>query len=117
MPSERPQQHLKDIIEQSDRVFDYVKDHSFETYERDHKSCDAVEHCLARISEAASKLGDYIDPLYPDARWRNVRAIGNILRHRYDEIVHQIIWDSVKNKLADLRASAVKELARLEGAT
>ena len=113
MPSERPQQRLMDIIEQSDRVFEYVKGHHFESYEQDHKTCDAVERCLARISEAASKLGDYLDQIYPDARWRDVRAIGNILRHRYDEIVHRIIWDSVKNKLPDLRASAAVELERL----
>jgi uncharacterized protein with HEPN domain len=113
LPSERPEQRLADIIEQSDRVFGYIAGHTFETYERDHKTCDAVERCLSRVSEAASKLGAYLDDLYPEARWRDARAIGNILRHRYDEVVHTIIWDSVMNKLPALRASAAAELKRL----
>jgi uncharacterized protein with HEPN domain len=116
MPSERPKQRLTDIIQQSDRIFAYVSGHTFESYETDHRTCDAVERCMERVSEAASKLGNYLDELYPDAAWRNARAIGNILRHRYDEVVHAVIWDAVKNKLPALHASAIVELARLEKA-
>lgn len=36
-------------------------------YARDQRTKDAVERCLQRISEAAYKLGAYIDALYPEA--------------------------------------------------
>ena len=111
MPSERPKQRLQDVVEQCDRIFDHVAEHTFEAYERDQKTSDAVERCLSRISEACVKLGDSLDALYPETPWREMRGYGNVLRHRYEEI---LVWRTVKEDLPLLRASAVAELRRLE---
>jgi ribonuclease HepT-like protein len=51
----------------------------------DQKTHDAVERCLERISEAAAKLGELAPALAPDQPWQKIRALGNRLRHNYDE--------------------------------
>jgi uncharacterized protein with HEPN domain len=117
LPSERPQQRLADVIEQIDRICAHVADHTFEQYQSDQKTSDAVERCMSRVSEACSKLGTYLDALYPDTPWREMRGYGNVLRHRYEEIVHALIWKTIERDLPKIRASAVAELSRLQGVT
>ena len=86
---------------------------SFDAYAADEKTIDAVERCLQRISEAAQKLGTYLDELYPDAPWKAARGIGNILRHKYDEVTDDLIWTAIETHLHKLRTAALQEIERL----
>ena len=114
MPSSQPTARLNDVIANCDRILQHVTGHTLETYVADSKTVDAVERCLQRISEAAVKLGDSLDARYPDAPWREARGIGNILRHRYEDIMDDLIWESVQHDVPRLRASAVAEMGRLD---
>jgi uncharacterized protein with HEPN domain len=55
-------------------------------FEADSRTRDAVERCLERLSEAATKLGSHADELAPGLLWAAVRAFGNVLRHAYDQV-------------------------------
>jgi uncharacterized protein with HEPN domain len=87
---------------------------SRDAYFADEKTSDAVERCLQRISEAAYKLGPYLDFLYPNAPWKEARGIGNILRHKYDQVTDDLIWASIEADLPRLRKSALQEIERLK---
>ena len=71
----------------------------------DAKTYDAVERCLERISEAAAKLGDLGPSFMPDQPWQEIRALGNRLRHEYDAIREDRLWDIVQVDLSRLRAA------------
>ncbi len=115
MPSNRPVARLQDVIANCDRIAAHTRGIAdAATYGADSKTVDAVERCLQRISEAAIKLGADLDARYPDAPWREVRGIGNILRHRYEDIMDDLIWHSVQHDVPRLRASAMQEIERLE---
>jgi uncharacterized protein with HEPN domain len=86
---------------------------SFNAYASDEKAIDAVERCLQRISEAAQKVGDYLDELYPDAPWKAARGLGNILRHKYDEVADDLVWGAIETEVPKLRAAALQEIERL----
>lgn len=86
MPSERPARRLEDIIENAQAIQRYTDGMDEAAFREDHKTYDAVERCLERISEAASKLGDLAPALVPDQPWQEIRALGNRLRHEYDII-------------------------------
>lgn len=116
MPSSRPIDRLRDIVDNCERIERHIAGMDFEEYARDEKTRDAVERCLQRISEAAYKLGSYLDDLYPEARWKATRGVGNPLRHQYDRISDAEIWDGVLQTLPAIRQSALAEIARL-GAT
>jgi len=82
--------------------------------ESDQMVRDAVERCFQRISEAAYKLGSYLDDLYPDVDWKGFRGIGNIRRHQYDEVENPTIWFGIIEDLPRLHRAALDEIARLE---
>jgi uncharacterized protein with HEPN domain len=82
-------------------------------FAQDSKTYDAVERCLERISEAAAKLGDLGPTLMPDQPWQKIRALGNRLRHEYDAIREDRLWDIVQIDLPALRASCEHTLREL----
>jgi uncharacterized protein with HEPN domain len=75
-------------------------------FEEDRRTYDAVERCLERISEAAAKLGD----LMPDQPWQKIRAFGNVLRHEYDAIREDMLFEIATKDLPGLCAAAVEAL-------
>jgi uncharacterized protein with HEPN domain len=52
----------------------------------------AVKYSLLIVSEAATKLGDLAADLCPDIAWRDIRGLGNRLRHDYESIDVVRIW-------------------------
>ena len=114
MPSSRPIDRLRDIVAYCERIERHTAGMDFAAYSRDEKTRDAVERCLQRISEAAYKLGSYLDDLYPEARWKATRGVGNPLRHQYDRISDREIWEGVPETLPGIRHSALVEIGRLE---
>ena len=114
MPSSKLLDRLGDVVENCERIARHVTGMSRNAYFADEKTIDAVERCLQRISEAAYKLGPYLDSLYPDAPWKQARGIGNILRHKYDQVTEDLIWASIEADLPRLRKSALQEIERLK---
>ena len=118
MPSEKPTRRLEDIIENAHAIQRYVAGMDVTAFEGDQKTCDAVERCLARISEAAAKLGDLAAALMPGQPWQEIRALGNRLRHEYDAIREDRLWDIVQIDLPPLCSACEDALRRLrEGQT
>ncbi len=113
MPSEKPAQRLEDIIENAQAIQRYIAGMDLAAFEEDHRTYDAVERCLERISEAAAKLGDLALVLMPEQPWRKVRALGNRLRHEYDAIREDRLWDIVQIDLPSLCAACDDVLRRL----
>lgn len=116
MPSSRPIDRLRDVADDCERILTYTADMDFAAYAADSKTRDAVERCFQRISEAACKLGGYLDALYPTVDWKGARGIGNPLRHQYDQISAADLWDGIVNDVPGLCRSARDEIARLEAA-
>ena len=114
MPSSKRLDRLGDIVENCDRIARHVSGMSLDAYFADEKTIDAVERCLQRISEAAYKVGSYLDDIYPDTPWKNARGIGNILRRKYDQVTEDLIWASIEGDIPRLRKSALREIARLK---
>jgi uncharacterized protein with HEPN domain len=113
LPSEKPARRLEDIIENVQAIERYVAGMNLAAFEEDQKTCDAVERCLERISEAAAKLGEFAPTLMPDQPWQKIRALGNRLRHEYDAIRAGRLWDIVQVDLPRLRAACEGALRRL----
>ena len=72
---------------------------------------------LLCISEATARLLDLdagIAQRHGDVPWPQVRAIANVLRHEYNRIDMDIVWETVKaGDLDSLTAAVVRELELL----
>ncbi len=112
MPSSRVPRRLQDIIDNAQAIFRYTADMNLSAFEEDRRTYDAVERCLERISEAAAKLGEMALHLMPDQPWQRIRAFGNFLRHEYDAIREDRLFEIIKTDLPGLCAAAENALRR-----
>jgi uncharacterized protein with HEPN domain len=76
-----------------------------------------VERCVLRISEAASKLEGSAESIMPDQPWPQIRAVGNVLRHEYDQVNPVVIWSIGSEDLPPLKIAIQSALGRLRGQT
>ena len=114
MPSKRPYLRLQDIVESARPIEAYTRDLSKEAFEGDSLRRDATFHSLLRISEAVRKLGGAAEEPVPSQPWRNIRNFGNALRHDYDGLNLDRVWEIVVRDLPPLRAACEEALRGLE---
>ncbi len=98
MPSSRVHRRLQDIIDNAQAIFAYTEGMDLAAFEENRLVYDAVERCVERITEAAMKLGDMALYLMPDQPWQNIRAFGKVLRHEYDNIREDRLFEIVTSK-------------------
>jgi len=114
MSSERDVLSLDHIIENIERIERYTEGLDQPRFEADELRIDGVERCLSRISEASKRLGDRAEKLAPDIPWGKIRGFGNFLRHQYDVLDQDVVWDTVKSYLPDLKAAALQARSALQ---
>jgi len=114
LPSSAPSSRFADIIRNIDAIAFYTQGMSREQFLSDAKTYDATERCLARISEAASKLGLLAEELAPAQPWNEIRGLGNWLRHDYPNVIRETIWKTITEDLAPLRLSCETAISELE---
>jgi uncharacterized protein with HEPN domain len=85
--SERPARRLRGIVANIERIEGYCAGLDANSFAVDTKAFDAVERCLARISESAVKLGPTSEVVCPGQPWSDIRGLGNDLRHGYDLVL------------------------------
>ncbi len=115
MPSKRPRRRFEDIVENISSIERYTDGMTMSGFMSDAKTRDAVERCLERISEAVGKLGDTAAALAPGQPWRQIRALGNRIRHEYDRLRAERIWEIVKSDLPALKTACEQALEKLHG--
>ena len=86
MPFREPSLSLRDIAEAISAIKRFTLDMDAAKFRADEKAIAAVERELQVISEAAIRLGDQAEVLCPGLPWRDIRGIGNWLRHQYDQV-------------------------------
>ncbi len=91
-------------------IVQFVHGMDLEAFREDPKTVAAVERKLLLISEAAIRLGEDADRLCPGLPWHNIRGIGNWLRHQYDRVDVETVWNTVIDDLAPLRTGVLRAL-------
>ncbi|MBS0242658.1 MAG: DUF86 domain-containing protein [Proteobacteria bacterium] len=116
VPSKNPVRRLHDIVDEIGKIKAYTRRVSKTSFLAEDELAamrrDAVERCLLRISEAAKKLRGQVDKHEPEIPWERVRGLGDMLRHEYDVINRETIWQVVVDHLPPLR-DACQRLIKL----
>ena len=114
MPSKHdPADSLHNIIENAERVARYLAGLDRRAFEQNEAMRDAVERCIERVCEAAYRLGERAEELMPGQPWRDIRGMGNRLRHAYDQVDVGIVWNTAQVRLPEIAAEASRALVRL----
>jgi uncharacterized protein with HEPN domain len=101
---------LSDIVGAIAMIEQFTSGMDFEAFRSNPMAVAAVERKLQIISEAAIRLGSEAEQRCPDQPWRDIRGIGNQLRHAYERISLDTLWSSVTDDLPPLKASVMRAL-------
>lgn len=113
MPFREPALALHDIAEAiAAAIKQFTLDMNATTFRSDAKTVAAVECKLQVISEAAIRFGDQAEILClcPGLPWRDIRGIGNWVRHQYDRVDVDSIWRTVTDDLPPPEAAVTRAL-------
>ena len=113
MSSKHPERRFRDILDNISRIESYTHGLDESGFIASPVVQDAVERCIARISEAAVKIGSMAEGLVPEIPWTDIRAFGNRLRHAYDGIDPHYIWLIVMDDLPPLKVACETALGKL----
>ncbi len=115
MGTKRPRQRYQDILDACATIARYIEGCTKEDWDRDSMRRDAVERQLLLLAEAAVKLDEVAKVDIPDQPWEQMRGLGNRLRHEYDKIDSDLIWNLVSEDLLSKLAQDVeRHLARTD---
>jgi uncharacterized protein with HEPN domain len=99
-------------VENAESIFRYTHGMDFTQFEQDRKT-DAVERCLQRTTEAVIRLGDQAEVLIPEVPWHRIRGFGNRLRHNYDSIEEDRLFDIGRRCRAESSFELSQPFARI----
>lgn len=96
---------LSDILTSIKRILEYTQGITFEIYDSDTKTRDAVERNFEIIGEAASRLPEEFRSAHPQIEWRIIKDFRNFIIHEYFGVDNLIVWDIIKHRLSDLSSN------------
>ena len=111
MPFRDAESSLRDIGNAIVLIEKFTSGMDFEAFYGDPKTVAAVERKLQIISEAAIRLGGEAERRCPGLPWREIRGIGNWLRHEYERIELPVIWRTLQADLPRLKAAVLLALS------
>ncbi len=113
MAERRIEPILAEIIEALDGITAATAGKTLEEFRSDWLLRRGVERGIEIISEAARHLPDDLLKMAPEIPWKQVRGIGNILRHEYHRTSDPIVWAVVTDSLPPLRLAIQRIQASL----
>jgi uncharacterized protein with HEPN domain len=102
-----PSIYIDDILSAIRRIETYTKELTRAEFGRDELRQDAVIRCLEIVSEASRRVPDASKAEYGEIPWAKIAGIGNILRHEYQSVSMDAIWDVTRTHLPELRRVAL----------
>ena len=101
---------LVDIVESIDFIYKFIGSMTFADYVESELVSSAVERKLLIVSEAAVRLGRSIEAYCPMQDWRAIRGIGNVMRHHYEGVDHEVVWEAIHVQLPGLKRDVLQIL-------
>lgn len=84
-----------DILACIDRIQEYTSGMSFDDFNSDSKTRDAVLRNIMVIGEAANRMPNDFRAQNPEIEWNKIIRSRNIVSHDYDDVDYDIIWKIV----------------------
>jgi uncharacterized protein with HEPN domain len=111
--ADRTNFRLNDIIDAIDQIHALLRNKTYKDLTTDKVAKAAFERFLEILSEASRHIPESLKETRPDIPWRRVSDIGNHLRHAYDRVDSEILWEVYSNgDLAALREAVTDFLKR-----
>ena len=107
--------YVRDILEAIKAIEKFVEGMDFESFKEDDKTSSAVIRKFEIIGEATKNIPQSIKEKYPPIPWKEMAGFRDKLIHFYFGIKYDIVWDTIKLRLPELRNNIERVLKGLEG--
>ncbi len=84
------------------RILEYTKDVTYEEFNEDYKTYDAVLRNLEIIGEAVKNIPEEVKSQNTFIAWKKIAGLRDVVIHDYSRVNEEIIWDVVRNKIPEL---------------
>ncbi len=108
MSSRTPKLFLDDILKAINKINLYINDLSYDQFQKDVKTVDAVIRNLEIIGEAVKNLPSDMITKNPGVDWRGATAMRDRLIHGYFGVDVSILWETVTTDLPELNKQIKK---------
>ena len=103
-----PKYYIDKILKDIDFCINNLNDVTIEEFNEDEVLSSAISFKFVQISENVKKLPNNIYDIYPNVPWMKISGLRNRIVHDYGSIQLDIIYDTVKNNLPDLKIEIEK---------
>ncbi len=93
MSKRNPALLIEDILESANKIILFTSDMSFEDFESDIKTIDAVIRNFEIIGEASNRLPESFKELNESIDWQKIIGFRNKLIHDYVKVNNGIVWE------------------------
>ncbi|MBS0276199.1 MAG: DUF86 domain-containing protein [Proteobacteria bacterium] len=94
---------LYDVLAAIDGIEGAIAGKTFDEFKDNWLLRHAIQRGVEIISEACRRIPEPLRQIQPDIPWREIMGIGNVLRHDYESVSDEIIWNVARNRLSSLR--------------
>jgi len=94
---------LQHILESIEWVEDYIYELPEEEFMESVQTQDAVLRRLEIIGEAVRNLSEDFKKLHAAVPWQKIAGMRNILIHEYFDVDLNLVWNTVKKDLPELK--------------
>lgn len=99
--------HIRDSI---DRILEYAKKISYDEFAKKDKEYDAILMRVIVIGESVHELSNEFREKHHNLPWHKAIGLRNQIAHGYIDIKPEIVWDTIKNDLPELKKQIEKLL-------
>ena len=113
MAGKTPRLYLEHVRDAIGLIEQYLRNRQREDFDREPMLRQAIERNIEIVSEATRRIPEAMKARHPEVPWRDIAAIGNILRHEYPAVDHDIIWRVATESIRPLAAAVAVLLSEI----
>ncbi|HEX2187890.1 MAG TPA: DUF86 domain-containing protein [Longimicrobiaceae bacterium] len=96
---------IADILDSIGRIERYTAGMTFDAFEADEKTTDAVLWNFQVIGEAARHVPAEVSARFPGIPWAEMCGMRNVIVHQYFGVDLEIVWQTIRDRLPPLVAA------------
>lgn len=105
--------YIQDIIDAIEKIQKFTEELTFEVFRADEKTVFAVIRALEVIGEAAKNVPQSLRAKHPSIPWKEMAGMRDKLIHEYFGVKYEVVWDTIKTELPQLKPIFEKLLGNI----